>query len=563
MKRITLATKINSLIITSILIISLAISFSATQVVEKSLLTTYEENLQNLSHSNYQYLDTLYQGAWHTENGTLYKGERNAADMNAELDTILSDMNIVATIFLQDTRIATNVKANNARAIGTKASEQVAQQVLQGSTYIGVADVLDMPHLTVYTPIKDASGTVIGMWFVGQSIENIEHAISDVRNIILAIIAIVGAFTILLSLFIVRKIVRPIKEIHQQLADIAQGEGDLTKQLTIATNDEIGDLAASFNQMLATLRNMMLEIAQTAEEMTMSCEDLYASAAQSTNFTDTMTSSLHDLVEGAEIQHRFTAQSEQEIDSLHENINAVSQAVDQIEQATIHTSTQATAGNDAIQKIVAQMQSIRSSVLESEQVIQQLGKQSNEIGSISDVITNIAEQTNLLALNAAIEAARAGEQGKGFAVVAEEVRTLAEQSKHSALQITELINAVQSNTEKAVRMMATGSQEVTSGITVVSNTEHAFSSINQAIQSESVQFKQIIHLTNQIETSIQHVHDVTLKTSDIAKKSSAHAHETAQNANQELAAMEEITASAKTLEQASEGLLSLINRFKF
>lgn len=563
MKRITITTKINGLIIASIVFIALAISFGANQIVEKSLLTAYEENLHNLSYSNYQYLDTLYEGAWHIENNSLYKGNTEVTTMNGELDALLSNTNTVATIFLNDTRIATNVQINNERATGTQADEQVAQQVLNGEMYVGVADVVDIPHLTVYTPIKDASGTIIGMWFVGQSIEKIDDAIAAVRNVILAIIAVVGMITIALSLVIVRKIVEPIKAIRSQLADIAQGEGDLTQQLNVSTNDEIGDLAGSFNQMLTTLRTMMNEISHTAEEMTVSCEDLYESAAQSTNFTNTITNSLHDLAAGAETQRQITAKSEDDIDALHTNINHIAQAVGLIEQSTVHTSAQAAAGNDAIQKVVAQMESIRWSVLESERVILQLGDQSNEIGSISDVITGIADQTNLLALNAAIEAARAGEHGKGFAVVAEEVRHLAEQSKQSAHQITELITAVQANTKKAVQMMSKGSQEVSAGITVVGNTEHTFSAIHDAIQSEGVQFKQIVQLTDRIETSIQNVHDVTLKTSEIAEESSLNARSAAQNSDQELAAMEEITASSKALEHASEGLLSLINRFKF
>lgn len=563
MKSLSIATKINGLVIASIVLIALAVSFGVNQIVEKTLLHTYKENLLSLSHSNYQYLDTLFKGDWHVQDGSLFKGEENVENMSDELDLILSDMGIVSTIFLHDTRIATNVKIEGERAVGTTASEQVSQKVLSGETYIGTADVVNTPHLTVYTPIKDANNHVIGMWFVGESIETIDTAIATVQKIILTIITVVGLFAIAISMFVARKIVAPIKTIRQQLYAISKGEGDLTQTLQVTTKDEIGDLATSFNDMLATLRDMMNEISNTAEEMTVSCEDLYESAAQSTNFTNSITNSLHEVADGAVTQRKITVQSERDIDSLHDNINQIGQAVDLIEQSTIHTSNQASAGNDAIQKVVAQMESIRGSVLESEKVIQQLGEQSNEIGSISDVITTIADQTNLLALNAAIEAARAGEHGKGFAVVAEEVRTLAEQSKRSAYQITELIAAVQSNTEKAVHMMSQGSQEVTSGIQVVSNTEHAFSAIHDAIQSENVLFKQIVQLTDQIETSIQSIHELTLKTSAIADQSARKATHTAELSDQELAAMEEITASAKSLEQASEGLSNLIHRFKF
>lgn len=547
----------------TILLIALAVSLGVNQVVKNTLFNTYEENLLNLSQSNYQYLDTLFEGDWSNNAGALYKGTENVETMNDELDHILSTMGVVSTIFLNDTRMATNVKIDGDRAVGTTASEEVSKKVLNGDTYIGTADVVGVPHLTVYSPLKDATGTIIGMWFVGQSIESINSAIADVRTIILIIIATVGLIAIALNMVVIRKIVEPIISIRKQLHGISQGEGDLTQMLQVHTNDEVGDLANSFNDMIATLRKMMNEISNTAEEMTVSCEDLYESSAQSTQFTHDITHSLHDVAGGATTQQQIIQQSEQDVNSLHDNINQIGQAVDRIKQATIHTSNQAAVGNDAIQNVVTQMESIRWSVSESEKVIQQLGMQSKEIGLISDVITTIAEQTNLLALNAAIEAARAGEHGKGFAVVAEEVRTLAEQSKQSAHQITELITAVQTNTDRAVHMMSQGSNEVTSGIQVVSKTEHAFSAINEAIQSESIQFEQIVKLTDKIETSIQNIHDLTLKTSVIAEQCSLKATSTANSSDQELAAMEEITASAKSLEQASDDLLKLIQRFKF
>ncbi|MEG0451228.1 MAG: methyl-accepting chemotaxis protein [Lysinibacillus sp.] len=401
------------------------------------------------------------------------------------------------------------------------------------------------------------------MWFVGQSIEAIESAISNVRNTILLIILVIGFITVGISLFFVRKIVQPLRTIRKQLHDIAQGEGDLTQELHVNSKDEIGDLAISFNQMLATLRAMMREISNTAAEITVSCEDLYASASQTVNFSNDMTHSLHSVAEGAQSQREIAQQSEVNISSLHHDIDSVAEAIEQAESNAENTSNQALKGNEIIQKVVVQMETIRWSVSESEKVIQRLGDQSNEIGSISDVITNIADQTNLLALNAAIEAARAGEHGKGFAVVAEEVRHLAEQSKQSAHQITKLITAVQANTNNAVKMMSTGTTEVTSGIKIVGHTEPAFSEIASSIHTISQQFAQITQLTNQMEASIKNVHEQTTEMTSIAEEAASNSKKVATISDQELTATEEITASAKSLEQASEGLQILINRFKF
>ncbi|MBS4161981.1 methyl-accepting chemotaxis protein, partial [Klebsiella pneumoniae] len=139
-------------------------------------------------------------------------------------------------------------------------------------------------------------------------------------------------------------------------------------------------------------------------------------------------------------------------------------------------------------------------------------ERSNEIGNITEVITSIAEQTNLLALNAAIEAARAGEQGKGFAVVADEVRKLAEQSAHSAEQITKLITIIQHDTKQTMNTVMSATSEVKEGLVVVNEAGGAFGKIEDSIKEAVAQINDVTALvksltagTNEIETSISDV----------------------------------------------------------
>lgn len=559
----SISKKINTLILISIIFLAVAVSYAITTQVEKSMLETSEDHLMNLSYSNYQYLDQLYKGDWVVKNNTLYKDNMSVNEMNNTLDELNTETGVVATIFLGDVRVATNVKTNGERATGTTAMPEVASKVLNGATYIGKAEVVGTQHLTIYKPLKDASGKVIGMWFIGKPLEIIDQTITSVLTVVYTIIIIVGILTILLSMFIVRKIVKPIHQIRDQLSDISAGGGDLTQELHVNSKDEIGELATSFNNMLATLREMMHDISETATEITVSCEDLYQSASQTTQFTNDMVHTLHAVADGAQGQCEIARKSETQMNTLHVSIGHVVGAIEHADHSSEHSTKQAHLGNDAIHQVVKQMESIRWSVAESEKVIQQLGEQSKAIGSISDVITGIAEQTNLLALNAAIEAARAGDQGKGFAVVAGEVRHLAEQSKDSAHQITQLISAVQNNTTKAVQMMTKGSLEVVSGIHVVSNTENSFTSIADAIYEVSSQFNYIIDLTNSMEQNIQNIQTQTYEMTAIAEETSTNTLKATDLSEQELASMEEITASAKSLEEAAEGLQTMIHRFRF
>lgn len=563
MKSLTIQTKINLLIFISIFSIGAILSVVVKSQVEKSMLNTYESNLHSLSLLSLSYLDATFAGNWQINNGELYKGTTAAVNLNDFLDALGEQSNIAATIFLNDTRIATNVKINGERAVDTKASEAVSTVVLKGQNYIGTAQVVGKQHLTIYKPITDASGKVVGMWFVGKPIVEIYDAITSTMMLIYCVILIVGTLTLFISVSIVRTIIRPIRKINDQLKAIAQGGGDLTQTLPITTKDEVGELATSFNYMLDTLRSMMKDIHETSVEITYACEDLYASATQTTTLTNETTNTLHSIVQGSKAQVATANDSENNIEALRLHIQNVSHFVESMATSSDHSNNEAKHGNIVIQQVVQQIQEIHQSVKETEYVIQELAAQSKEISLISDVITAIAEQTNLLALNAAIEAARAGENGKGFAVVANEVRHLAEQSKQSAQQITTLINAVQVNTNKAVYSMSQGFEKVTSGLAKVNQSDEAFNNIASSINELNSQFSIISKLTLTMSQNIQDVHKKTMEVVAIAENSADSTLAVTHFSDQQLASMEEISASAKSLENGAANLQRLIQRFKF
>jgi methyl-accepting chemotaxis protein len=222
--------------------------------------------------------------------------------------------------------------------------------------------------------------------------------------------------------------------------------------MPVESSDEMGKAAQGMNKMKNGLRRMILSIASTAENVSVSSREISATAAQAAS--------------SAENQKQQVEQIATAMQQMTATVREVSQHSNTAARSAKSAAESAREGGTIVEDVLERMRGIAQSVGESAVKIEVLGARSDEIGRIVGVIGEIAEQTNLLALNAAIEAARAGEQGRGFAVVAGEVRRLAERTAGATKEISEVIQNVQSTTADAVRQMRSGSAAVEQGAEV-------------------------------------------------------------------------------------------------
>lgn len=375
------------------------------------------------------------------------------------------------------------------------------------------------------------------------------------------IISLVAIATgIAVALGISNKISKRAKIVTEVAEEIANGNLAID-EIDVKGKDEISHLALAVNKMLNNLHDMIEKVSQTSEQVASSSQELLAIAEETTAATNQVADSISNVAESIEVQSRNTNESAHGANEIATGILQITGNTSTVAQTTIETIRQAAKGNQNVQEVIRQMNTISQANEETNQVIQALEKRSVEIGKIISVITDISDQTNLLALNAAIESARAGEHGKGFAVVADEVRKLAEQSRESANQIAKLIQHIQTDTSKAVEMMHHGNNEIVQGMTIAEETGKSFERIVQSIESTTIQTQELSAASEQISASVQQVNASIEEVAAAAKTSSATTGEIAAATEEQLASTEEVSSSATFLAQLAEELTGLVSKF--
>lgn len=266
------------------------------------------------------------------------------------------------------------------------------------------------------------------------------------RSVMILVISI-ATVTICIALFVVflRLIVGAVRQLKDQLDNIAQGEGDLTQRVPVDTNDDLGELAVSFNRVLTNLQGMVGTIQTLSDNLGAEANQL-ATAAR-------------DNSDGINQQTDLISMVATAINEMQSAIEEVAGNASRAADVTRHAQETSENGGRIIHNSSAQVQTLAEQILKAVEVIRRLSEDSKNITSVLDVIRGVAEQTNLLALNAAIEAARAGEQGRGFAVVADEVRTLAQRTQQSTEDIQRMITTLQTGVSDIVSVMETGSEQ--------------------------------------------------------------------------------------------------------
>ena len=468
--RLSLKAKVLSLAVLPVLLFALVISVTTVWILQDQATKEVEETRQRLLNDAKATLRSYVEVAM-TAIKPLYDAAQPGDEAaRAQAIKLLSNITYGTDgyFFGYDSQTVRLFKGNSPEGVGKNfqdnrdpngvyTNRELVRAAKDGTHYAQYSSSLPgnekllVPKLgyTEYLPKWDlVMGTVVNLDGIEAQVADVQADVKErMEGMILSIAAITGLVLLVIAvigMLVANTILRPLHLMKANLDDIAAGEGDLTHRLAITSQDELGELAGSFNRFVDKIHAMVRQITDMTSQLT--------------TLVAQVSDQAHRSEQAMERQRHETDQVATAINEMSSAAQEVARSAQGASVAAQKTDEEGQLAKRVVDGSIQQIHALVSDIRNSGTSLDSLQQDVTSIVSVLGVIRSIADQTNLLALNAAIEAARAGEAGRGFAVVADEVRALASRTQQSTQEIQSMIDRLQQGTDQAVQAMRRSSE---------------------------------------------------------------------------------------------------------
>lgn len=411
---------------------------------------------------------------------------------------------------------------------------------------------------TVITPVLDSSGNVVAMFAIDMSATIIRE--SQMMMVQRLASALVVLFLIIFAIqyFFLKRMLNPIKDLSNAVDEV--GAGNLNVELDVKSQDEIGVVAAGFNEMVKKIRNMMKEIESATGQLVTTFTQVAAVSDNSKGQAEHVLRSLQEISTTTEYLASEAERGNSQLWDMNSKIGEILEHTSEAHSSIAKCVDESAQGIDIVEGLKQKSSQTEAITLGLGQKIYSLEERTRRINSLLSSIQDVAEQTGLLSLNASIEAARAGEHGRGFSVVADEIRKLSTNTKQASQEIDELLSDISRDIVSTGQEMRIAEDSLREQTNQVENTIQSFYHIRNNVQAVASSVQKVTQTIQVVEQSKESLLSTVESVSSMSEQTAASVELIQQNFTEQLKSIYSLNESNQALQEQANRLASQLIR---